>query len=303
MAPVTERDDYALIDCGRGRRLDAFGSWVVDRPAPGADAPARATGRWPGAAVYRRGAGWRGSDGWAMPDDTTTLVAIAGVTMEVRPADSGAVGLFPEHALNAGWVADAVAARLTAPTGRPGPTDPVSAVPEVLNLFAYTGLLTLVAARAGARVTHVDASRPSVSWARRNAQLSGLEDRPVRWIVDDALAFLRREARRGRRYEGLILDPPSYGHGARGGGAWQLDERIGALLAACRNVAGAGAFWLLTAHSPGWDPDRLAEALGGAIGLRPGSIRGRPQRLVAESGATLELGASVRFDPLRPEGR
>jgi 23S rRNA (cytosine1962-C5)-methyltransferase len=146
----------------------------------------------------------------------------------------------------------------------------------------------------------VDASRPSVAWARRNAELSGLSQRPIRWIVDDAVAFLHRASRRGRRYEGLILDPPSYGHGSRGGKpAWVFDERIVELLDACAGVADPNAFWLLTAHTPGWDPDRLAAALAMATDVRPGDVEGAALHLEAESGAVLRLGSAARFDPLR----
>ncbi|HEX5589000.1 MAG TPA: class I SAM-dependent methyltransferase, partial [Candidatus Limnocylindrales bacterium] len=208
---------YAFLDCGDGRRLEAFGSLVTDRPAPAATEPRRAPDRWAGAAVFHPGSGWWNPDGTALDEDARTI-AVDGLTIEIRTAAGGQVGLFPEHLANARWLAAAVRGRLDAAGGEP---------PEVLNLFAYTGLATLIVARAAGRVVHVDASRPAVAWARRNAELAGLSDRPVRWIVDDALEFVRRESRRGRRYAGLILDPPTYGHGGRGGRpAWQFDERI-----------------------------------------------------------------------------
>ncbi|HSO30850.1 MAG TPA: hypothetical protein VLS28_13190, partial [Candidatus Sulfomarinibacteraceae bacterium] len=313
---MVRHGDYALLDCGDGRRLERFGALVLDRPAPGATGPRRAPDRWSVATLYRAGAGWRGSDGGPPPDEPQ-VVTIAGVAMEVRPAASGAVGLFPEHAANADWLARAVGSRVA--RGADAARQP----PEVLNLFAYTGLASLVAARAGASVVHVDASRPSVGWARRNAEQSGLADRPIRWIVDEAITFVRREARRGRRYAGLILDPPSYGHGARtGGGArsaagartgsvarsaagaragrteaattWRFDERIDELLDACAAVAGPDAFWLLTAHTPGWDPSRLAATLGVATDAPAAEIEAVELRLAAESGAVLRVGAAAR---------
>ncbi|MBA3878000.1 MAG: SAM-dependent methyltransferase [Anaerolinea sp.] len=298
---MVSADHYALLDCGDGRRLEAFGPLLLDRPAPGAAEPRCAPDRWAGAAVYRPGSGWWHADGTPMTDEAHP-VRIAGLTVEVRPTASGGVGLFPEHASNAAW--------LSAAMGRRSPrSDPTAEAASVLNLFAYTGLASLIAVGTGARVVHVDASRPAVQWARRNAELSSLMDRPIRWIVDDALAFVRREARRGRRYAGLILDPPSYGHGGRGGRtAWRFDDRIDELLDACADIAEPDAFWLLTAHTPGWDPARLAATLRAATiqmagGAPAHTVEGVPLQLVAESGAVLRLGAAARFDPLRANRR
>jgi len=292
-------DAYALIDAGDGRRLERFGSLTADRPAPGAGAPRRAPDRWSGAAIYHPGSGWWTADGEPL-GEAGHPIGVAGLTIEVRPAAGGQVGLFPEHLADAPWLAAAVRDRAADPALRPDAAGP----PEVLNLFAYTGLATLVAAAAGANVVHVDASRPAVAWARRNAELSGLADRPVRWIIDDALAFVRREARRGRRYAGLVLDPPSYGHGGRGGRpGWELERGLVELLDACAGVTEPEAFWLLTAHTPGWDPERLAGALATATDAAAGDIEALELRLQAESGAVLRLGSAARFDPLRGERR
>jgi len=291
-------DAYAFLDCGDGRRLERFGNLLADRPAPAAMSPRRAPDRWASAAVYHAGSGWWNADGTALAESAHP-VAIGGLTIEARPAAGGQVGIFPEHIANGAWLAAAVRARVDADAATPA-ADP----PEVLNLFAYTGLATLGAVAAGARAVHVDASRPAVAWARRNAELAGLAGRPIRWIVDDALDFVRREARRGRRYAGLVLDPPTYGHGGRGGRpAWQFDERIVELLDACAGVAEPDAFWLLTTHTPGWEPDRLAMTLGTATDAAAREIDGLPLRLEAESGAVLRLGSAARFDPLRGERR
>ena len=167
--------------------------------------------------------------------------------------------------------------------------------PAVLNLFAYTGAATLSAAAGGATVTHVDGSRPTIAWARRNAELSGLDDRPIRWIVDDVDAFVGREIRRERHYDGIVLDPPSYGHG-RGGRAWRLEERLGPLLAKCARVTARDpALVILSAHTPGFDADRLADELALAFDRHPRDIAAGELALHARSGAVLRLGAWARI--------
>jgi 23S rRNA (cytosine1962-C5)-methyltransferase len=202
------------------------------------------------------------------------------LTLELRPTETGQVGWFPEHAALWPSLRGAVAAR---PNG------------EVINLFGYTGATTLALARAGARVTHLDASRPAIAWARRNAELSGLAGAPVRWIVDDAEAYLRREARRGRRYRGIVLDPPSYGHGTRGQ-RWELEAGLPALLDQALAVAAPGAFLLLTAHTPGWDGPRLSGTAASVIGRRLAECSSGDLAIEAQSGAILSLGAFVRVE-------
>jgi 23S rRNA (cytosine1962-C5)-methyltransferase len=272
---VTNDDGYALIDAGDGRRLERFGSGVVDRPAPSvAETPRRAAPEtWRAADLrFDREEGWTGDnrDPWR--------IAIDSLTLELRPTAAGQLGLFPEHALAWPWLRDRMTQRSDA---------------EVLHLFAYTGATTLVLAAAGARVTHVDASRPAVAWARRNAELSGLGERPIRWIVDDAVTYVRREERRGRRYAGIVLDPPTYGHGPAGT-RWELDDALPVLLAACAGVADPDAFVLLTAHAPELVPDDLASALEVAFGI-PSELESGDLELVADSGAVLPLGVAARM--------
>ena len=202
--------------------------------------------------------------------------------MELRLMSSGGVGLYPEHAANVPWVA-AQCASAVAKRGHA----------EVLNLFAHTGLATLAAARAGAAVVHVDAARASVAWARRNAERNELAGREIRWLVDDAQAFVEREARRGRRYDGVILDPPSAGHGRAG--RWTLRDDLPRLLAACAGVASEGAFVLLTAHSTGLDGTVLAAQLDAAFPRMASRPTVSPLTLRARSGARLELGWAVRL--------
>lgn len=278
-ADRAERTGYAMVDAGDGRRLERFGPSLVDRPAPNAIERRLAPGDWPSATLrFDTDGGWTGpSDPWS--------VDLAGLSLELRPTSSGGVGLYPEHLANVDWLAAQVQAR-----SHDHP-------PAVLNLFAHTGLSTLVAARAGAAVAHLDAARTAVAWARRNAQLSGLADRPVRWLVDDAAGFVAREARRGRRYDGIVLDPPSFGRGF--GRRWRLADELPDLLLACRRVATDDAFVLLTAHTTGLDASALGDALRDTFGPRlpRAAIETVPLDLEAASGARLQMGWAARLAP------
>lgn len=269
-----------LLDAGVRRRLERFGSLTIDRPAPGADGFRLAPEAWADADLrFDVTEGWSGV---AWPADPWP-VQIDGLTMELRPTASGGLGLYPEHAANLAW--------LTAQVAAAGARDPAAPL-QVLNLFAHTGLATLALARAGAAVAHVDGSRSAVAWARRNAELSGLADRPVRWLVDDAATFVAREARRGRRYDGIVLDPPAFGRAA--GREWRLEEDLPDLLVSCASIAAPGAFVLLTAHSESVDSRGLAAMLRTAFGGRGDSIAVVPLELKATSGARLAFGWAVR---------
>lgn len=282
-----ERTDYELLDAGVGRRLERFGQRIVDRPAPGALDFRADSEAWRGANLrFDPGAGWSGDAAALEP----WQIAVDGLTLELRPTASGGIGLYPEHRANLAW--------LEAQMHRPATPDPP---PAVLNLFAHTGLATLAAARAGASVAHVDSARTAVSWARHNAKLSGLADRSIRWLVDDAMAFVAREARRGRRYDGIVLDPPSFGHAGRR--AWRLEEDLPDLLIACRAIAADDAFVLLTAHTEGIDGVALSTMLEAAFRPRtmPMSTDTWPLRLGGTSGVTLELGWAAALHPPRSQ--
>lgn len=290
---------YALLDVGDARRLERFGSVVLDRPAPSAEghvaqdpagwalADARFDRADRGAVAHE---GWTTRDG--QPVEAWTIDE-GGARFELRLAPSGQVGLFPEQADIRAWVRRQ-AGRLSAtgPGGGPGP--------KILNLFGYTGGATISAARPGVTVTHVDASRPAVAWARHNAELNDLASAPVRWISDDAVAFAARELRRGRRYTGIVLDPPSYGHGSSGR-PWRLADDLPALLDVCAELLDPGpAFIVLTAHTPGFGPDRLGQALLGALEPVAGSGTGAAievadQSLLSETGTRLHLGSMARW--------
>ena len=276
---------YELLDAGDGRRLERFGDVVVDRPAPGVVGPRLAPGEWhlADARYERRSDGDRGA--WEPPDALPGgwIVQVDDLSMELRLAPSGQVGFFPEHVAIARWAAQR-ASVLAADRGRPA---------VVLNLFAHTGLATLLLARAGAAVSHVDASRPAIAWARRNATLSGMEERPVRWLVDDAARFVAREVRRGRRYDGAVLDPPTFGRAPSGAG-WSLEAGLSPLLRSVRGLlAGPDAFVACTAHATGLGSDVLERTVVDGLGLRRGLSEARELELRARSGSGLAAGWAV----------
>jgi 23S rRNA (cytosine1962-C5)-methyltransferase len=270
---------YELIDAGDGRRLERFGQRLVDRPAPTAADPQRTPERWAEADLrFEAGGDWTGSDEpWS--------IDLGGLVLELRPTAAGGLGLYPEQTANIEWLTGEVRTRARVRQ------------PAVLNLFAHTGLMTLAAARAGAAVTHVDGARGAKAWARHNAELSFLTDRPIRWLVDDAPGFVAREGRRGRRYDGFVIDPPSFGHA--GNRRWRLSDALPELLAACRKISTDDAFVLLTAHTTGIKGDDLAAQLGAAFGAHRAGPRIDVERLVltAASGARLDLGWAARMAP------
>ena len=281
---------YEPIDVGDGRRLERFGPVLVDRPAPAAIAPRRSPDDW--AAATARFERLRGAKRWELssplPDPWRFRAHDPGFELELRPAAAGQVGVFPEQA--ALW--RSIAGVIGLPGGdRGGRLEPP---PAVLSLFAYTGAATLACAAVGASVVHVDASRTAVTWARRNAALSGLEAAPIRWIADDVPTFAGREARRGRRYDGIILDPPSYGHGSEGR-TWRIERDLEPLLDTLAVlVSEAPAFIAVSAHTAEFGPDRLADLIRR---FGPGHVVRDDLELVALSGARLRLGAYALWSP------
>jgi 23S rRNA (cytosine1962-C5)-methyltransferase len=277
----TSEASYRLVDIGGAARLEWFGERLVDRPAAGALGARGEPADWASADLrFERDRGWLGPGAAAGP----WPIEIEDLTLELRATEAGQVGLFPEHRAMLPWLRNQVAAR--AASG--------GDAPAVLHLFAYTGLATLAMASAGGAVTHVDAARPTVAWARANAERSRLADRPIRWIVDDAVAFTERELRRGRRYAGVVLDPPSYGHGPAGSGAWRIETHLATLLDATARLLEPDGFVLLTAHTPGFMADRLAHDLAQALDRGFGAVEAGDLALETADGRRLELGAFAR---------
>ncbi|NMC80317.1 MAG: class I SAM-dependent rRNA methyltransferase [Chloroflexi bacterium] len=230
--------DYTLLDSGSGLKLEQYGPFRLIRPEPEAMwRPWLDEKEWKKAdAVFEVSAEENGGH-WKfrreLPADW--LMTYKALKFRVQTSASRHLGVFPEQAAQWDWIGERVRS-----AGRPL---------RVLNLFGYTGLASLAAAQAGAQVTHVDASPKVVAWARQNQELSGLSERPIRWIVDDVLKFVRREQRRNVAYDGLILDPPKFGRGPKGE-VWEFYKLIPDLLQACRQVLGPRPqFVVLTAYA------------------------------------------------------
>jgi len=283
-AEVFSSDQYELIDFGEGRKLERFGPYVLDRPCAAAetDRPSKPAS-WRGSTSRYERAGdnsgvWSPKDG--LPKSWTICYGQA--QFQLRPTPFGQVGVFPEQSENWDWIALQVK-RANRPL-------------KVLNLFAYTGGSTLAAARAGAEVVHIDAARNAVARARQNAKLSGLAGSPIRWIVEDAVKFVRRELRRGNRYDAVILDPPTYGHGPKGE-AWKIERHLLPLLTLCGQLAqDRFAFLLLTCHTPSLGPAELEAYLADAVfGHCQSGVVARRLHIRSADGRLLPSGVVARW--------
>jgi 23S rRNA (cytosine1962-C5)-methyltransferase len=230
--------DYALLDSGNGWRLERWGTYRLVRPEPEAIwRPALSEKEWHAVDATFQPSPEENGGHWMFHRDIPTRwkMNYKDLSFWIQLSNSRHVGVFPEQAAQWDWMSDKIRS-----AKRPL---------QVLNLFGYTGLASLAAAKAGARVTHLDASRKAVTWAHENQQLSNLEDKPIRWIVDDALKFVQRESRRNAKYDGLILDPPKFGRGPKGE-VWEFYKLLPNLLAACRQILGdRPAFVILTAYA------------------------------------------------------
>lgn len=230
--------DYELLDSGDGLKLERFGAYIFVRPEVQAMwSPALSKKEWDSAHAFfqptaeESGGHWiekkKLPEKWEMKYELPPHPPIRFWAMTTPGRH---LGVFPEVASHWDWMAASISR-----AGRPA---------NVLNLFGYTGLASLAAAAAGAKVTHVDASKKSVGWARENQELSGLSDKPIRWIVDDALKFVQREARRGAKYDGIILDPPKFGRGPKGE-VWEVYKSLPNLLGACKEVMSENPLFLI----------------------------------------------------------
>ncbi len=286
---------YALLDSGNAEKLERFGRFVLRRPDPQALwRPRLSAAEWARRADLAfvresdRGGTWEQPRG-EVPEEWELEVAVGWTEpacLLIRPTPFKHVGLFPEQAANWAWVEE----RRTGLALRLAPR----AAPRLLNLFAYTGAASVFAAKSGWEVTHVDASRASLDWAAENARGSALDANAIRWMLDDALAFARREARRGNRYHGILADPPSYGRGPKGE-KWELETGLAPLLEACAALLEpvTGAFLALSTYAVGYSPLAYANMLRE---FGPGEIEtGELALPEEESGRLLPCGFCARF--------
>ncbi len=276
--------DYEIIDCSQGEKLERWGSYLLVRPDPQViwDTPKTHPGWKQRNGHYHRSS--RGGGEWeffGLPQQWD--IRYGSFTFHLKPFRFKHTGLFPEQAANWEWFAKKIKN-----AGRPV---------KVLNLFAYTGGATLAAAAAGASVTHVDASKGMVSWAKENAASSGLSDAKIRWLVDDCVKFVEREIRRGSRYDAIIMDPPSYGRGPKGE-MWKIESSIYPLILRCAELLSDDPlFFLVNAYTTGLQPAVLSYLLNYGLRKFHGSVDAQELGLpVFASGLILPCGASGRWE-------
>jgi 23S rRNA (cytosine1962-C5)-methyltransferase len=276
---ITGFDGWELLGSGDGRKLERFGTLVLDRPCPQAIWPQADPSRWKKAhAAFARRESGQGDWTRLAGAEESWRASWRDLRFELRLTGFGNVGLFPEHAGHWEWMRALLGAR-------PGA--------RVLNLFGYTGGASLACAAAGAEVTHVDSARSVNGWAASNAALSAPLSGSIRTLAEDALKFVRREARRESRYDGIILDPPTFGRGAKGE-VWKIERDLWPLLDACASLLSERPlFSLLTAHSPGVTP-RILEAAVAGLGAPRGIAFG--EMLLEGSGPPLPAGAYARAE-------
>ena len=276
--------DYEVIDCSNGEKLERWGDYLLVRPDPQVI--------WN---TKKNHKGWKQMNGhyhrskkgggewefFSLPQQWQ--IHYGSLTFNLKPFSFKHTGLFPEQATNWDWFSEKIRN-----AGRPV---------KVLNLFAYTGGATLAAAAAGAHVTHVDASKGMVGWAKENAAASGLADAPIRWLVDDCMKFVEREIRRGNKYDGIIMDPPSYGRGPKGE-IWKIEDNIWDFVGLTAQLLSDDAlFFLINSYTTGLQPAVLSYMMNSTLTKKfGGHVEAEEIGLpVTESGLVLPCGASGRW--------
>ena len=283
MRVASNWQDYELIDTSSGEKLERWKNVTLIRPDPqiiwktGRENPG-----WNRAdAHYHRSRAGGGKWEYMHKLPQNWQISYKDLTFKISPTGFKHTGLFPEQAVNWDWMSGLIKQRGGA---------------RVLNLFGYTGGATVACAKAGAEVCHVDAAKGMVLWARENRELSGVDETRVRWIIDDALKFVQREKRRGKTYDGLLMDPPSYGRGP-GGEVWKLENELYGLVEECAGVlSDKPLFFLINSYTTGLQPAVLHYMISTALKGYPGSVAAEEIGLpVSCNGLTLPCGASGRF--------
>lgn len=277
--------DFEVIDTTSGEKLERWGDVILARPDPQIiwNTPKGAEWKQANARYQRSSSGGGQWDNRSMNKDQWHI-NYGPLTFKISPTNFKHTGLFPEQAVNWDFMADKIRN-----AGRPI---------SVLNLFAYTGGATIACAEAGAKVCHVDASKGMVSWAKENAQLSGLADKPIRWIVDDCKKFVEREIRRGNKYDAIVMDPPSYGRGP-GGEVWKLEEAVYPLVELCSQVlSDKPLFFLLNSYTTGLSPSVMEYIIGVTVGKKyKGKLSSSEIGLpVTQTGFVLPCGSTAMWE-------
>lgn len=248
---IPSEKDYELLDSGDGEKLERYGDVVVARPDP--------------QTLWKKNLSeedWQKADAYFYRDSTDANwnvrrelperwpIEIAGLKFWIKLSAFKHTGVFPEQASNWNWIREKIKKAKRTES------------PKVLNLFGYTGGATLAAAQAGAEVVHIDGSKSAIGWARDNAELSGLSEKPVRWILDDAQKFVTREIKRGKKYDGIIMDPPAFGHGP-GGEMWKIEEDFLGLLDSCKEIlSDQPLFFIVNGYASGYSAIAYKNSLG-----------------------------------------
>lgn len=282
--------DYELIDSGDGMKLERWANYVLARPDPQALWPKEQPDTWKTAdGIYTRnisgGGSWEFKGKLAGGGPDSWQISYENLVFSVKPTDFKHTGIFPEQAVNWDWLQE----RIKTWSGKEV---------RVLNLFAYTGAATIACAAGGAKVTHVDASKGIVSWARENAKLTGIREDRIRWIVDDVFKFVKREAIRGVRYDGIIMDPPSYGRGTAGK-TWRIEKMLWPLVEECASVISeTPLFFLINTYTSGLSPTSIGNILESATKkISRGTIESFELGIqTAGSARILPAGACARWE-------
>ena len=287
--------DYEVLDTSSGEKSERWGDVVLVRPDPQVIWKTKRTHpswkHWDG--LYHRSA--KGGGSWeshGMPEEWS--IQYGDLTFNLKPFSFKHTGLFPEQAANWDWFTLLIsgAAKGTGTMADSAIVPVPLAAPKVLNLFAYTGGATLAAAAAGAQVTHVDASKGMVGWAKENAAASGLSDAPIRWLVDDCVKFVEREIRRGNKYDAIIMDPPSYGRGPKGE-TWKIEDNVFELIRRTSLLlSDAPLFFLISSYTTGLQPGVLRQML--SIAFDGDNVEADELGLPVTTGGILPCGASGR---------
>ncbi len=281
--------DYELLDSGDNEKLERFGEIVVARPETQALWQKQRPELWETAHATFSFHDKKGAWNMKKPVPESWQVSWNDAKFLARLTGFKHTGIFPEQAPNWEWLID----RMKDLGGRSSDEGPPRS--NVLNLFGYTGIASVVAAQAGAFVTHVDASKQSLDWAHENARLSSIGEDKIRWILDDALAFVKREARRGAKYDGIILDPPAFGRGAKGE-VWKIEEDFPVLLESLKEIFSdkPGSFFLVNGYAAGYAPRSFAQAVESIFGETGGEC-GELHIKESSSDRVIPAGIYVRF--------